>query len=168
VEGRSAAEAVNRVRNKNQQAVFALQGKIPNCHSSAGLRRALANDVVQALLNVVGPESERSPFARVLILCDADADGLHARMLLSVFFQKCLTNLLEDGVVFNVFPPLYQSVERASGQSYFGRSRVQLSNYPEGTFDTTYFKGVASMSPNVLASTCIQPESRTVLPLTST
>ena len=145
--------------------MFALQGKIPNCHSSAGVRRALANDIVQALLDIIGPESGRSPFTRILILCDADADGLHARMLLSVFFAKCLANLLEDGIVFNVFPPLYQSVERATGRSYFGTSREQLRKYTNSGFDTTYFKGVASMSPDVLASTCIRRESRSIQPL---
>lgn len=164
VEGRSAASAVNRVRNRQYQAVFALQGKIPNSSSASGLRRALNNEHVQALLELV--QSQR--FSKLLILCDADADGLHARMLLTTFFQTHLADQVASQRIFHIYPPLFRWEDRSGGADHFGWSREKLKRYSAIAEVTTHFKGIASMSAESLAFTCVNFESRFIRPLLPT
>ena len=172
VEGRSAANAVNVVRDRQHQAVLALQGKIPNCATAAGLRKALKNQHVQELLSVLSGGKEK--FDRLLILCDADADGLHARFLLTSFFHLQLSELVNRQIVFQVYPPLYQRLLPASGTRRFFWN--DDTGNPVGTHrrversdgEVTYFKGIAGMPAEALWQTCVSAEQRAQSPVHAT
>ena len=163
VEGRSAAEAVNRVRSRQSQAVLSLQGKVPNCATTAGMRKALKNPHIRELLSVLFAESGELHFETLLILCDADADGQHARALLTVFFQQHLPDLVNRQVVYHLYPPLYQQVQPGTTTPRFlwnrEDGRTSVSDGRDSVI--TYFKGIASMTPESLWATCIDPEQRT-------
>lgn len=166
VEGRSAAQAVNCVRNRQQQAVLALQGKIPNSATTAGLRRALRNEQVSKLLSLLNVNRGQCRFSRMLLLCDADVDGLHARSLLVTLLRVHLTSLLEHQLVFHVYPPLLELIDVNSGERRFSwhqdaASVVHASNsVGSSSFQLTRYKGIASMNAEALATTCIHPSTR--------
>lgn len=144
-----------------------MQGKMPNASTDAGLYKALANSHVKALLSVVGQNHTTRRFAKVLLLCDADADGLHARMLLCLFFRRYLSHLISDGIVFNVYPPLYQKFDPSSRQTSFGWNGRESQSAGSDAREITYFKGIAGMSSNALAHTCLNSETRADHPLTA-
>lgn len=158
VEGRSAADAVNIVRNKQYQAVFALQGKIPNCTTPSGLRRALGNVHVKALLTHI----QSGRFSKILILCDADADGLHAGFLLEVFFRVHLPDMVGHRRVMRIYPPLFQWWNVESSEAQYGWSKADCPQDGHQAGDITYFKGIAAMSADTLANACVNADTRIV------
>ena len=82
VEGRHAGNALRQVRNRRSQAVLAMQGKIPNPARRTNARKIFENPQISLLLRSLEAENEHVRFARILLLCDADIDGLHASCLL--------------------------------------------------------------------------------------
>jgi DNA gyrase subunit B len=162
VEGRSAAEAIARVRDRQSQAVFALQGKIPNCATAKGLRRALASELVLSLLHCV----RVGRFSEFLILFDADIDGVHARFLLETLLRVQVPELIDRRQVVHIYPPLFQWHDRASQGLKLGYSQKELRHRVDSGAEVTYFKGIAGLPAGTLAESCVIAESRNTRLLT--
>lgn len=174
VEGRDACNAVNRVRNRQTQAVFALQGKVPNCARRGGLQKTLRNTHVNEFLQLAQVSADDMAYCRLLLLCDADADGLHARALLILFLVTYCPGLLDTHRIQVVHPPLYQCTAVATGDTQYALSvqqmqkvEAQLQSASGGEVSTSYYKGIASLPAPVLAETCVNAESRTVSKLSA-
>ena len=173
VEGTHAANAMKRVRRREHQAILRLQGKVPNA-TKKSLSSLIENKQVANLINALGGstfEDLSSPFARIILLCDADHDGAHARALLVLLFYQHMRDLISAVRLFAGLAPLYlikaPDVEALPAYSEQHRDSViqQLTadheiDRAELTIDR--FKGLASMPAEDLHRYCVSEKSRAI------
>ncbi|MGL5001374.1 MAG: toprim domain-containing protein, partial [Casimicrobium sp.] len=179
VEGDSASASVVNIRNANTQAVLPMQGKPLNALRASGERVAefplfkqLAAALGIGLTNLeTGEVSDLSTlrFDRVLLLFDPDADGIHCGALMLMYFYRWMRPLLEEGRVLMVRPPLFLLTIASTGQTFHAYSpehagKINSELAKRGIYDikTHHHRGLASIDPPLLRSSCVDPATRRV------
>lgn len=181
VEGKSAASAVQRVRDRQTQAVISMQGKIPNALSPGAAKKLLGNVQIQQLLVALDPSGtgelplDKIRYKTLLLLSDPDADGLHARALLILFFFTHLRSIVERGLLFIATPPLYRiqssvlnKIAIAYTKSEYENTIKSLADQDEHHPEVTRYKGLASLDQQTLYHYCLNPQGRRVRQLSVT
>ncbi len=182
MEGDSAGGSARQARDKDFQAILPLRGKILNTWEVAS-GSVLASQEVHDLAVAIGCDPGKDDlsglrYGKVIILADADSDGLHIATLLSALFLKHFPSLVSAGHIFVAMPPLFrvdvgkhvfyaldeeekrillEKIEREKGDRKKGMS---------GQVNVTRFKGLGEMNPSQLRESTVHPDTRRLVQLT--
>jgi DNA gyrase subunit B len=171
VEGDSAGGSAKQGRDRRNQAILPLRGKILNIEKTDDAK-IYKNTEIQALitalgLGVKGEEFDASQlrYHKIVIMTDADVDGAHIRTLLLTFFYRYQRQLIEQGFIYIACPPLYK-LERGRSHYYCYSDRElqqKIAEFPpNANYTIQRFKGLGEMMPQQLWDTTMNSETRTL------
>ena len=176
VEGDSAGGSARQARDKDFQAILPLRGKILNTWEVAS-GTVLASEEVHNLAVAIGCDPGKDDigglrYGKVIILADADSDGLHIATLLAALFLRHFPALVAAGHVFVAMPPLFRV--DVGKQVFYAldeeEKRLLLEKIArekiKGQVNVTRFKGLGEMNPEQLRESAIHPDTRRLVQLT--
>jgi topoisomerase-4 subunit B len=176
VEGDSAGGSARQARDKDFQAILPLRGKILNTWEVAS-GSVLASTEVHDLAVAIGCDPGKDDisglrYGKVVILADADSDGLHIATLLTALFLKHFPALVSAGNIFVAMPPLFRV--DVGKQVFYAldeeEKRLLLERIERekmrGAVNVTRFKGLGEMNPQQLRESTIHPDTRRLVQLT--
>ena len=176
VEGDSAGGSARQARDKDFQAILPLRGKILNTWEVAS-STVLASEEVHNLAIAIGCDPGKDDisglrYGKIVILADADSDGLHIATLLSALFLRHFPALVAAGHVFVAMPPLFRV--DVGKQVFYAldeeEKRLLLEKIArekiKGQVNVTRFKGLGEMNPEQLRESAIHPDTRRLVQLT--
>jgi topoisomerase IV subunit B len=176
VEGDSAGGSAKQARDKDFQAILPLRGKILNTWEVES-NAVLASQEVHDLAVAIGCDPGKDDlsglrYGKVVILADADSDGLHIATLLSALFLRHFPTLVSQGHVFVAMPPLFR-VDVGKQVFYCldeEEKRLMLEKVErekmKGAVSVTRFKGLGEMNPAQLRESTVHPDTRRLVQLT--
>ena len=175
VEGDSAGGSAKGARNRENQALLPLKGKILNVLGAASNKlheNSEIRDICEALGVQMGTKFNVDDlrYDKIIIMTDADVDGAHIAALLMTFFFTQMRPLIDRGHLYLACPPLYRLTQ--------GAKRLYVSDDAEknlhlghgiggkGKIDVQRFKGLGEMDAKDLKETTMDPNSRKLIQVT--
>ncbi len=172
VEGDSAGGSAKQARDRLNQAVLPLRGKILNV-ASATKDKITTNQQLADLVQALGCGSgahykdDDLRYEKIIIMTDADVDGAHIASLLITFFYLQMPKLIEQGHLFLTVPPLYRLTQGSThvyARDDAHRDEI-IKNVLTGNakIEISRFKGLGEMPAPQLKETTMDPRSRALL-----
>ena len=171
VEGDSAGGSAKEARNKSNQAILPLRGKILNVEK-ARLDRIYGNAEIRAMITAFGTgihedfDISKLRYNKIIIMTDADVDGAHISTLLLTFLYRFMPDLIRDGHVYLAQPPLYK-IEK-NKRVWYAYSDDELNSIlteigRDYNNKIQRYKGLGEMDAEQLWETTMDPERRILL-----
>ena len=172
VEGDSAGGTAKQARVRQYQSILPLRGKPLNVQKKTALQ-ALQNEEIKTLISAIGAgfnrsfDVEKTKYKKVIILSDADQDGMHIRCILLTFFFKYMRDLVNAGYVYIGMPPLYKVYKNDVVEYAYDDSELdeKIKKVGKG-YKLQRYKGLGEMSADQLWDTTMNPETRNLIQVT--
>jgi len=172
VEGDSAGGSAKGARNRENQALLPLKGKILNVLGAASNKlhdNSEIRDICEALGVQMGTKFKVDDlrYDKIIIMTDADVDGAHIASLLMTFFFTQMRPLIDQGHLYLACPPLYRLTQGAKRLYVADDAEKELwlarGLGGKGKIDVQRFKGLGEMDAKDLKDTTMHPDSRKLI-----
>ncbi|MGN1235713.1 MAG: type IIA DNA topoisomerase subunit B [Christensenellaceae bacterium] len=172
VEGDSAGGTAKQARVRQFQSILPLRGKPLNVEKKR-LDQILANEEIRTMISAIGAglgrefNVEKINYHKVIILSDADQDGMHIRCILLTFFFRYMRDLVQGGYVYIGMPPLYKVYKKDVVEYAYDDAELQEKIDLVGKgYQIQRYKGLGEMSAEQLWETTMNPASRNLIQVT--
>ncbi|MCI8435718.1 MAG: type IIA DNA topoisomerase subunit B [Clostridia bacterium] len=172
VEGDSAGGTCKQARNRSFQAILPLRGKPLNAEKKR-IDQVLVNEEIRTIISALGSgigedfNVDNLNYHKVIILSDADQDGLHIRAILLTFFFRYMKDLINEGHVYIGLPPLYKIEKKDKVEYLYSDEELEDAKprFGRGAGIQRY-KGLGEMNAEQLWETTMDPAKRTLVQVT--
>ena len=171
VEGDSAGGTAKQGRDRYYQAILPLRGKPLNSEKKR-IDQVLANEEIRTIIGAIGTgigedfKLENLKYNKIIILSDADQDGMHIRCILLTFFFRYMRPLITNGNIYVGMPPLYKVKTKDREWYCYTDEELEAVTANIKNYTLQRYKGLGEMSAEQLWSTTMDPARRSMIRVT--